>query len=236
MLIDRTVEVRGREGYRSYSRQPMSSREFLFRPAFQLGRHLIGYEVQKILAAVDWLARDNDSIGVIGYGEGALLALYASALDTRIDAAGVSGYFDSRQNLWSEPFDRSVFCLLTQFGDAEIATMILPRTLLVEACRGPQVSVAAPGGSRGVVRSPDITRVKAEVARALQLADGFHPPVPIELIASGDGQGPFGSDEMLSRFLAALNPGAATHHPLLPIDGGHDLRLPWARCNAPSSA
>ena len=53
MLIDRTVEVRGREGYRSYSRQPMSSREFLFRPAFQLGRHLIGYEVQKILAAVD---------------------------------------------------------------------------------------------------------------------------------------------------------------------------------------
>lgn len=208
VLIDRTVEVRGREGYRSYSRQPMSSREFLFRPAFQLGRHLIGYEVQKILAAVDWLARDNDSIGVIGYGEGALLALYASALDTRIDAAGVSGYFDSRQNLWSEPFDRSVFCLLTQFGDAEIATMILPRTLLVEACRGPQVSVAAPGGSRGVVRSPDITRVKAEVARALQLADGFHPPVPIELIASGDGQGPFGSDEMLSRFLAALNPGA----------------------------
>ena len=53
VLIDRTVEVRGREGYRSYSRQPMSSREFLFRPAFQLGRHLIGYEVQKILAAVD---------------------------------------------------------------------------------------------------------------------------------------------------------------------------------------
>ena len=207
VLIDRTVEVRGREGYRSYSRQPMSSREFLFRPAFQLGRHLIGYEVQKILAAVDWLARDNDSIGVIGYGEGALLAFYASALDTRIDAAGVSGYFDARQNLWSEPFDRSVFSLLTQFGDAEIATMIVPRTLLVEACRGPQVSVAAPGGSRGVVRSPDITRVKAEVARALQLADGFHPPATVELITSGDGQGPFGSVEMLSRFIAAVNPG-----------------------------
>jgi len=208
VLIDRAVEVRGQEGYRSYSRQPMSSREFLFRPAFQLGRHLIGYEVQKILAAVDWLARDNDSIGVIGYGEGALLALYASALDTRIDATGVSGYFNSRQNLWSEPFDRSVFSLLTQFGDAEIATMVSPRTLLIEACRGPEVSVAAPGGSRGVVRSPDLTRVKAEVARALQLADGFHPPAPIELISSGDGQGPFGSVEMLSRFLAALNPRA----------------------------
>lgn len=219
VLIDRTVEVRGREGYRSYSRQPMSSREFLFRPAFQLGRHLIGYEVQKILAAVDWLARDNDSIGVIGYGEGALLAFYASALDTRIDAVGVSGYFDSRQNLWSEPFDRSVFSLLTQFGDAEIATMILPRTLIIEACRGPDVSVAAPGGSRGVVRSPDLTRVKAEIARALQLADGFHPPAPIELISSGDGQGPFGSTLMLGRFLTALSSGAT----LAPDEGAPEI-------------
>ena len=96
VLIDRTVEVRGKEGYRPYSRQPMSSREFLFRSAFELGRHLIGYEVQKILAAVDWLARDNENIGVMGYGEGGLLALYAAALDPRIDAAGVSGYFDSR--------------------------------------------------------------------------------------------------------------------------------------------
>ena len=103
VLIDRSVEVRGREGYRPYARQPMSSREFLFRPAFELGRHLIGYEVQKILAAVDWFVRDNEHVGVMGYGEGGLLAFYAAALDTRIDAACVSGYFDSRQKLWSEP-------------------------------------------------------------------------------------------------------------------------------------
>ena len=205
VLIDRTIEVRGPEGYRSYSRQLMSNREFLFRPAFQLGRHLIGYEVQKILAAVDWLARDNDSIGVMGYGEGALLAFYASALDTRIDAAGVSGYFNSRQNLWSEPFDRSVFSLLTQFGDAEIATMVLPRTLLVEACRGPQVAVVAPGGSRGVLQSPDVSLVRVEIDRALKLVKGMSSPPRIELISNGDGQGPFGSVEMLSRFLGVLN-------------------------------
>lgn len=208
VLIDRTVEVRGEEGFIPYARQPMSSREFLFRPAFQLGRHLIGYEVQKVLAAVDWLARENDSIGVFGYGEGALLAFYAAALDTRIDAAGVSGYFDSRQNLWSEPFDRSVFSLLTQFGDAEIVTMILPRALIIEACRAPEVAVAAPGGSTGVVQTPDLTRVKEEVARALKLAEGFNPPARIELIANGDGQGPFGSVEMVTRFLGALNSGA----------------------------
>lgn len=208
VLIDRTVELRGEEGFIPYARQPMSSRELLFRPALQLGRHLIGYEVQKVLAAVDWLARESDSIGVIGYGEGALLGFYAAALDTRIHATGVSGYFDSRQRLWSEPFDRSVFSLLIQFGDAEIATMILPRALIIEACRGPEVAVTAPGGSQGVVHSPDLARVKVEVARALQLANGFEPPPPIELIAEGEGQGPFGSAAMLGRFLTALKPGA----------------------------
>lgn len=215
VLIDRTVEVRGEEGFIPYARQPMSSRELLFRPAFQLGRHLIGYEVQKLLAAVDWLARENDAIGVIGYGEGALLGFYAAALDTRIDAAGVSGYFDSRQNLWSEPFDRSVFSLLTQFGDAEIASMILPRFLVVEACRGPEVAVVAPGGSKGVAHSPDLARVKAEAARALQIVNGFASPPPIHLIVEGDGQGPFGSASMLGGFLTALNPGAT-----LPPDEG----------------
>ncbi len=208
VLIDRTMEVRGKEGYRPYSRQPMSSREFLFRPAFELGRHLIGYEVQKILAAVDWFARDNEHVGVMGYGEGALLALYAAALDPRINATCVSGYFDSRQKLWSEPFDRSVFSLLTQFGDAEIATMILPRRLIIEASRGPEVEVASPGGSKAVLRSPDITRVKAEIARALQLVDGFHPPARIDLIAEGEGQGPFGTEAALTSFLDALNAGA----------------------------
>jgi hypothetical protein len=34
-------------------RARMTAREFLYRPAFELGRHLIGYEVQKILSAVD---------------------------------------------------------------------------------------------------------------------------------------------------------------------------------------
>lgn len=204
-LIDRTVEVRGRDGYRPYSRQPMSNREFLFRPAFQLGRHLIGYEVQKILAAVDWLTRDHRPVGVIGYGEGGLLALYASALDTRIDVTGVSGYFDSRDHLWSEPFDRSVFSLLTQFGDAEIASLIVPRKLLIEACRGPQGAVACPGGNQGMLQSPELARVKAEVSRALLLVEGLNPPAQIDLIAKGEGQGPFGSVEMLSRFLSSLN-------------------------------
>lgn len=206
-LIDRTVEVRGRDGFRAYSRQPMSSREFLFRPAYQLGRHLIGYEVQKVLAAVDWLGRHHESVGVFGHGEGGLMAFHAAALDTRIDAAVVSGYFESRRQPWTEPLDRAVFSWTTWFGDAEVATLVLPRTLVVEACRGPEVSVASPGGSTGVLRTPPLDAVQAEVQRARELAGGIHPPAGLRLVVSGAGQGSFGTDESLVALLGALSPG-----------------------------
>ncbi len=104
-----------------------------------MGRHIIGYEVQKVLAAVDWVHRRQRGgatapVGVAGYGEGGLVALYAAAADTRIDAALVSGYFDSRQEIWSEPIYHNVWGLLHEFGDAEIASLIAPRALIVEDC------------------------------------------------------------------------------------------------------
>ena len=70
-------------------------REFIYRMSYEMGRHVIAYEVQRILAAVDWFAKDKDHppIGVFGYGEGGLLALYSAALDPRIDATVVSGCF-----------------------------------------------------------------------------------------------------------------------------------------------
>ena len=82
----------------------LTNREWLYRSAFELGRHLIGYEVQKVLAVVDWLAKDAQTnqrkhhIGVVGHGDGGAIALYAAALDTRIQGVCVSGYCDSRIN------------------------------------------------------------------------------------------------------------------------------------------
>ena len=105
----------------------MSNREWAYRQAYEMGRGLIGYEVQKVLALVDWLAADaagTKKIGIIGWGEGGLLALYSGALDGRVTAVCSSGYFDSRNDLWQEPIDRNVFGLLEQFGDAELASMI----------------------------------------------------------------------------------------------------------------
>src|SRR4029079_6954426 len=90
-------------------------------------------------------------VGVAGYGEGGLIAFHAAAADTRISAVLVSGYFDSRQRLWEEPIYRSVWGLLHEFGDAEIASLIAPRSLVVEHSEGPRVSgpPAVPKGWRG---------------------------------------------------------------------------------------
>jgi len=122
--------------------QDQTHREWIYRQAFHMGRHIIGYEVQKVLAAVDWfkkIAGEEAKIGVVGYGEGGLIAFYAAAVDTRIDAALVSGYFQSRQGVWDEPIYRNVWALLHEFGDAEIATLIAPRPLVVEYSRVPEI-------------------------------------------------------------------------------------------------
>ncbi len=199
---------------RRITHRKIPNREFLYRSAFELGRHLIGYEAQKVLAGVDWFAReagdDDPRIGVIGWGEGGLLALHAGALDERIDVTCVSGHFDSRQEIWREPLDRNVFGLLDEFGDAEIASLIAPRALVVEAARAPDV-VVPPGTGAAPARTvtPEIDSVRREVARARELTAGLEPAPRLELIISGDtGSGPFGTDAALETFLDALGRGS----------------------------
>src|SRR5690606_27271507 len=49
-----------------------SHREWIYRQAFQMGRHPLGYDVQTILAAVDWFeaAFPGSQTTVAGHGEG----------------------------------------------------------------------------------------------------------------------------------------------------------------------
>ena len=79
-LIDRSDTWSGNSRRGWMTNQP--HREFVYRMAFEMGRHIIGYEIQKVLSAVDWFAREKDHppIGVIGHGEGGLLAFYSGAL------------------------------------------------------------------------------------------------------------------------------------------------------------
>ena len=147
-------------------------REWIHRQAWMMGRSVIGYEVQKVLAAVDWMKqRGAEKIGVAGYGEGGLLAFYAAAADERIDTALVSGYFKSRQPTWSEPLYRDVWGLLREFGDAEIASLIAPRGLVIAHRDEPRAKPPpAPQGQKdanapGQLATPPYSEVQQEFSR-----------------------------------------------------------------------
>ncbi len=212
VLIDREDTWSGNE--QLGIRTNLTHREYVYRMAFELGRHIIGYEVQKVLAAVDWFSqsRRSPTIGVIGHGEGGLLAFYSAAFDTRIDAVCVSGYFTRRENLWQEPLYRNVWTLLHEFGDAEIAGLIAPRTLVVEAARGPEIPGPPPAengsldsAASGSLVSPSLDDAHAEVERARLIFEKLNAGDRLSLVAGGDGQGKPGSGQALRAFLLSLD-------------------------------
>ncbi|MGO9274778.1 MAG: dienelactone hydrolase family protein [Terriglobia bacterium] len=213
VLINRDCQWSGIAGVKM-TNQP--HREWIYRMAFEAGRHIIGFEVQKILAAVDWFEQQNKTasvpVGVFGYGEGGLLAFYSGALDLRIKATAVSGYFQSRQETWKEPIYRDTWGLLREFGDAEIAGLIAPRALIVEACVSPKVegppaandnreSSACPNGK---LTTPPLEDVQREFERARAVFSHLKGADQLQLAISDEGHGPPGCDGALTVFLQAL--------------------------------
>ena len=59
VLIDRQDTWSGNPRLQRFTNQP--HREWIYRQAYEMGRHVIGYEVQKILAAVDWFKAETAS-------------------------------------------------------------------------------------------------------------------------------------------------------------------------------
>ena len=206
LLINRDDTYSGNPTLGAMTNQP--HREFIYRMAFELGRHIIGYEVQKVLSLVDWMSLSDAPIGVIGYGEGGLIGLYSAAVDTRIQATAVSGYFQSRQEVWREPIYRNVWGLLHEFGDAEIASLIAPRSLVIETSRGPEV--AGPpsvrdgrgGAAPGQLVSPPIYAVDPEFERTRDFYRQLDSADALSLVSPVDGLP--GSEETLTALLAGL--------------------------------
>ena len=234
VLIDRTDKWSGIPGVKM-TNQP--HREWIYRMSFEAGRHVIGFEVQKILAAIDWFEEQNKSrplpVGVFGYGEGGLLALYSAALDLRIRAAAVSGYFQSREQLWKEPIYRDMWGFLREFGDAEIASLIAPRGLVVEACAGPVVNGPLPvepdrtnsACPNGTISTPSLDEVTAEIDRVHEVSAKLKAADRLRLVVSEAGHGPPGSAEALGAFMSVLgvnpahSPARQPAEPLLDVRG-----------------
>ena len=155
----------------------------------------------------------------------------AAAVDTRIDAVMVSGYFDSRQQVWDEPIYRNVWGLLTEFGDAELATLVAPRALIIEHSWLPEElenSTAKPDpyqestytGYKGSLKTPVYERVQYEFNRIDEL---LKPGFQQRVLVTGREKSPisFGSEEALMKLAYHLG-----HDKSLPIslETPNDLR------------
>lgn len=210
-------------------RADISNREYLYRSSFELGRHIIGYELQKILAIVDWLKTDPKttagSVGVIGYGEGGLLSLFAGAVDPRIDVVCVSGAFGPREQSWNEPLDRNVFGLLKEFGAAELGILIQPRKLVVEVTDFPEVTLSgAGGGGPAQIRTPDQAAIRQELHAVSSIASRLTTAGSDNSVTTVFGDTQRFCTDALPDFLMALA-GTEVNTPLSKTVEAADIKL-----------
>ena len=214
-ILDRNDEFAGNPAVR-FTNQP--HREYVYRPAFELGRHPLGYEIAKVLAAIDRIAAGAGAanaavppIGVCGVGEGGRIALLAAACDERIDATLVCGAFGPREATWQEPIDRNVWRLLTTASDAEVAGLVLPRSLVLEAARVPEFSGPAKpregrsgGAAPGTIGQIPAADFEDEFATARAYAKLIDADERLERAGNPQAPEPAGSAEAVRPFLRSL--------------------------------
>lgn len=112
--------------------------------ALLLGRTVLGDRVSDVMAVVDWLqsrpedlpANDADRIRIMGNSAGGDTAMYAMALDARIEAAIASGCVGA----WRKTSGTRLTCpdtvipgVLNWFEYSDILAMCAPRPLLVSS-------------------------------------------------------------------------------------------------------
>lgn len=100
----------------------------------QLGGSLAAFEIYALRRVIDYLvARDEidpDRVGMVGLSYGGFFTFFTAAVDTRIQVALSSCFFNDRRQYGRR--DWGYFNAANTFFDAEIAGLICPRALYVE--------------------------------------------------------------------------------------------------------
>ncbi len=143
-------------------RSDQTYREWIYRQAFHMGRHIIGYEIQEVMAAIDWFKKTDPrtKIGLLGHGEGGMVAFFTGALDSRVDSTHIDGYFGPTAKSWREPIYRNVWGLHREFGMAEIKALYGSRRVSIHHGAFPVLQ-----GHKGELWKPDQAEMSAEWLR-----------------------------------------------------------------------
>jgi dienelactone hydrolase len=107
--------------------------------ALLLGQTMIGWRVWDVVRTVDWIQTrpelDTNRIGCMGISGGGTCTQFASAIDTRIKAAFVSGYLNTfRDSIMSVShcIDNYVPGILNWAENYDVASLIAPRYFFSE--------------------------------------------------------------------------------------------------------
>jgi dienelactone hydrolase len=166
-------------------------RMILYRLGYVVGRTIPGLDAQDTIAAIDYLAGRPDvdpaRISLFGDREGGMTALYTAALDQRVWATVVVDYFGPRERCWAEPVDRRLCGQVLEFGDAEVAALVAPRSLVIVTLQRQQAKREA---------------IAAEVRRAERFFAGLKRAAWLTHIEPNSG--PESDEEAISRMMALL--------------------------------
>jgi dienelactone hydrolase len=143
--------------------------------AAHLGGSVLGLRVHDARRLVDFLATrrdlDGDRLGAMGISGGGMLTFFATAMDERIRACVVSGYFCrfARSILYMHHCECNFVPGLAAFGEIDdMAGLIAPRPMLVEAALGDGI-FPIEGVRPAVARARKVYRVCGAAAADLKV-------------------------------------------------------------------
>ncbi len=164
--------------------------------ALLLGETMIGWRVWDAMRAMDYLQTrsevDPRRIGMMGISGGGTTTFFTAALDRRVKAAVVSGYFNTfRDSILSIPhcMDNYIPGMLKYAEMYDIAGLIAPRGLFVES------------GTKDSIFPVEATRFAFEQAKRIWTAFGAEDRLELEVF---EGEHQFwgkGAFEFLKRML-----------------------------------
>ncbi len=157
--------------------------------ALLLGESMVGWRVWDVIRTLDLLEAtpgvDPRRLALMGISGGGTVALYAAALDERVAAAVLScSYCTLRDSIYSigHCIDNYVPGLLRDFEAADLAALIAPRGLIVEA-----------GATDNIFPEPGVRAAYAAAERAFA-ASGAADRLAIDVFDGGhqfDGKAAF---------------------------------------------
>jgi dienelactone hydrolase len=159
-----------RSGGGASSCQPSSGAAFL------LGETMVGWRVWDVIRSLDYLEMrpevDASRLAVMGISGGGTITFFSAALDTRLKAAVVSGYFNTfRDSILSisHCIDNYVPGILRVAEMYDIAGCIAPRALFIES------------GTKDTIFPIEATKASYERARAVYDVFGVAECIGLEV-------------------------------------------------------